>query len=543
MRSLERVLMASLTVLEWLTYIPIFVDFSNAASFAAWLKTELHDEAIERTLEDILSAKGQAWISPDFSTTIASLEGKVGKNVDLDIHLEFRLRTLCLEIRCWKSGITGMHVGQAFAEMKEAEEEFTNFTEKWGTNSPTVNVLALDPFYDTTNNPRDWIEANIQELNFFPNECRSGYGFTTSLSKLLERDEKTPALVTSIRDNKGIQRKLILLCAPGKPRGDYPRWVFFSSLVMHVLERANSAVQPLSEEMSQLEERVLLIAHEAPDEKSSLSMDLLGFLTASSKRLYSLEHDLAVASDDVEGAKKNIPLLGRTADSAGVSEERVEDEKIAGNVTRISSPESKISFGIYMGENQEESFDTCNSGYYCILCDERRAPPTLTQAPPLKMGVVDETMALVRSLIVEFENDKSEVISSMERVKALIFGLLDVSSTQADLQLSLSYSQTAIDQKTILSKMQSVLEESAKDRKATENATKSVEILSLLFASFVIGEIASNFMIGGIEQFWPNGAPWFAFAGGFILAIAFACGTFSLAYLVYLRKKWRDHPK
>jgi len=80
-------------------------------------------------------------------------------------------------------------------------------------------------------------------------------------------------------------------------------------------------------------------------------------------------------------------------------------------------------------------------------------------------------------------------------------------------------------------------------RKATEDATRTVEILSLLFASFVLGEISSNFIISGMEHIWSAGAPWFAYVGGFLLAVAIACLVFSPVYFFYLRRKWRGRSK
>jgi len=108
-----------------------------------------------------------------------------------------------------------------------------------------------------------------------------------------------------------------------------------------------------------------------------------------------------------------------------------------------------------------------------------------------------------------------------------------------NLGLNLLHSRTSTDQKAILSKMEGILEESARDRKLAEDAAKAVKILSLLFASFVLGEISSNFIIWGMQQIWPADVPWFAYLGGFFLSVTIASLVFLPIYLIYLRRRWR----
>jgi hypothetical protein len=532
--------MASLEVREWLTYVPIFVDFSQVDSFSSWLRTEYQGGDIDAILDEINAAKDSAWISPDESTRI--LESTITRNgFEFKVELSFRLRTLCVELVCRKPSTVRIRVAQAFDEIRKAEKELDSLTQRWRDDSPVCNVLVVQPFYEEASKAKDWIAGHVEELNFFPDECRSKSASTTSLSKLIEADEHEPVVVTGIRDSAGLQRRLVLLCGPnanGEPDPRYRvRWVFFTSLLIHVLERANKSADSIMDQMSRLESDVLRKCRDSPTDRDfDLSVSMLQSIAESSKTLFSLENALALSSDDVAGAQKNFPLVEYTARSNGVSHQPVEDEALFGNVVWISSPSSSFGYGVI---RDTEEVIACHSGYCCILCDERRASPPLSQSPPLDKGVVGETHMLVKGLVGQFTLEKSEIERCMTRVKSFVSGLLDLLSTQVNVQLNLSHSQVSKDQKAVLSKMETLLEESAKDRQMGHEAKRAVEILSLLFASFVLGEISSNFIIWDMQQIWSTGAPWFAYVAGFLLSVAVACAVFLPVYSLYLRRMWR----
>jgi len=429
--------MASLQVREWLTYVPIFVDFSQVDSFSSWLRTEYQGGDIDAILDEINAAKDSAWISPDESTRI--VESIVTRNgFEFQVELSFRLRTLCVQLVCRKPCAAGIRVPQTFEEIRKAERQLDSLVQRWGGGSPVCNVLVVEPFYDIASKAKDWIAGHVEELNFFPDACRSESASTTSLSKLIEADEHDPLVVTSIRDSAGVQRRLVLLCGPkgnGEPDSRYRvRWVFFTSLLIHVLERANKSAESIMDQMSRLESDVLRKCRDSPaDRDFDLSVSMLQSIAQSSKTLFSLENALALSCDDVVGAKKNFHLIEFAAGSKGISDEPVRDEKLFGNVVRICSPSLSFGYGMFIRDTEQEI--TCRSGYCCILCDARRASPPLTQNPPLDKGIVDETHMLVKGLAQQFALDRSEIERSMNRVKSYVSGLIDLLSTEVNVQL------------------------------------------------------------------------------------------------------------
>lgn len=536
--------MASLTVHEWLIYIPIFVDFSQIDAFISWMEKEMKGEVFKTTLSEIKKAQPEAWISPDFTTTASVLGGKIN-GFDVEIRIEFRLRTLCLQIRCWKSPEAGVKLLEAFEDMKKAEEEFKNFIEQWGTTVPTCNVLVVRPFYDAENKTENWLMDHRRDLEFFPTNCDNGCCFTLSLSKLIEKDEKLPFLVTNIRDKKGILRKVIMLCSEKKTsEDDRPysysrvRWVFFTGLIQHVLDRINEGALSIGSEISELEEKVHTKLHEVSGEKNAQKlMETLGSVIEFSKALSSLENELAIISDDFLGVKMNMPFIELTAGRRGISKEPIKDRHICGNVEDVSSPKSLVKHGIFKGEVEEKEGIRCSWGYYCALCDTKNGTLDLTIKSPLEMSVTQEAMKLIEISNIAFRKKKSEIARCINRTKSFVSNLASILSMQTNLNLNLSLSRTAIDQKEILSKMEAILKESEKDRKVAEKATKAVEILSLLFASFVLGEISSNFIIWGLQQVWPTQVPPFAYIGGYLMALAISGIVFLLLYFGYLRRK------
>lgn len=545
--------LTSLAVHEWLVYIPIFVDFSQIDPFISWMKKETKGlKVFEGALEKIKEVQSDAWISPDFTTNIVSIKGRI-YGFDTEIRIEFRLRTLCLQIRCWNKIKGKIHVLDAFDEMKKAEDEFKNITERWGTIASTCNILVVKPFYASPDTARNWLMDHLEDLEFFPINCDMGCSFTLSLSKLIEEDEKLPFLVTSIRDSVGLQRKLILICcekADDRPDGPCSyqrvRWVFFSSLIHHVLSRINKRASLIAEEISRIEEEVIKKSREPFKSNDTQSlMRLLQRVSEYSKQLSSLKNEISLLSDDLAGVESNLILLEVTAGPEGITKQPVVDEKICGNVGWITGGEFGPSYGI-LGNTEVVALARevpsprvkCKFGYYCALCDSKNGLPDLAKEPPLKMGVTEETKSLIEYSKKEFGRKKQEIIRSMNRTKSFVSDILSVLSTQVNLSLDLSLSQTAVDQKEILSEVETILEQAERDRKVAESATKAVEILSLLFASFVLGEISSNFIIWWLQQIWPTQAPWFAFLGGFFLALGIASMIFLPIYLGYLKKKW-----
>ena len=536
---------SQLNVSEWLTYFPIFVDLSELNSFASWAGTEIQDNVLKKALDKIKARKERAWISPDFTTRIDEVRTR-RPGFDVKVSISFRLRTLCLEIRCWKSK-TKMKITDAFEEMRKSEEDFRYLIEKWGRSTPVCNILVVDPFYDTSDTAREWLTDHAEELAIFPDSCHAKGSYTMSVSKLIEKDEKSPFLVTNIRDHSGIERRLVLICGKSE-RSDEPqsyfraRWVFFTVLLTHVLERATKSTSSIKKQMSKLEANVLEKIHEQmKSDDLEWSMGMLRSITDFCGVLFQLENELALASDEMTGVERNLSLIRVTADSQGVSKESVSDEKMSGNVKRISSPQSSVGHGEMRPEEESLSDKIkCDSGYCCALCENREGKPPLLKDPPLGMGVVGETTELIEMLTLAFSINKSEITRSLDRVTSFLSKILDVFSTRVNLGLNLSQSRASADQKAILSKMEGILEESEKNRTVAEDATKAVEILSLLFASFVLAEISSNFIIWGMQQIWPSGGvPWFAYVGGFLLVLTIACLAFLSTYLVYLKRKWK----
>lgn len=244
--------LTSLTVKEWLVYIPIFIDFSQVDMFVSWIEKELKNKVFREVLKEIKKIKREAWISPDFTTSVSTLAGKAN-GFDFMVDIEFRLRTLCFNLICWKTLNRGIKIQEAFENMRKAEETFENITKQWAT-APTCNILEVDPFYDAETKIESWIKDNISDFNFFPIGCDNGCTFTLSSSKLIEEDEKLPFLVTNIRDEKGILRRGIMLCIEKKnENNDSPhsyyrlRWFVFSSLIEYVLTRINKTACSIAE--------------------------------------------------------------------------------------------------------------------------------------------------------------------------------------------------------------------------------------------------------------------------------------------------------
>ena len=306
--------------------------------------------------------------------------------------------------------------------------------------------------------------------------------------------------------------------------------------------RINESACLIAEEASKVEAEVLQKSQESCKEKNTQwSMEMLESVTEFSEKLSSLKNEFALISDDFLGIKRNLQFIEKTAGSNGISEETIDDKAICGNVEYICSPRFKVGYGIFKGIVEEEAREQaikCGFGYYCALCDAGNGTIDLTKEPPLKRGVVQETKALIDWSIKAFLEKRSELARCMSRTESFVSGFLSNLSTRVNLSLELSLSKTSTDQKKILSKMKTILEEAEKGRKITEKATKAVEILSLLFASFVVGEISSNFIIWGLQQAWPNQVPRFAYLGGFFLALGIA-GIFFLPTYLYLKKKWR----
>jgi len=541
--------LSSLTVREWLLYIPIFVDFSQIGPFTSWMEKEIKDEVFIKTLEEIRKFQTVAWISPDLSTHVAHLRGKIN-GLEVDIGIQFRLRTLCLEIRCWKTLESELGVLEAFENMKNAEEEFKNFIKKWEA-MPICNFLVVKPFYNAEVKAEKWMRKYLEDLQFFPTNCDIGSAFTLSISKLLEKDEKLPFIVTGIRDNTGVQRKIIVIgsekvrasAGPEEPCSYYRvRWVFFTSLIQHVLKRINERVLSIGEAMSKIERDVLKKPSEpSEDYDSQRLIGMLSSIIDFSRQLSSLENELALISDDLVGVERNLKFFGITIRPKKASKDLRKDKKICGNVDFVSLRKPGVGFGIFLGPEEEEARShevRCISNYYCIHCDSRSGGPDLAKEPPLDMDVLEETEKLIDYSITQFRLRKTEIVRCMDRTKSFVSRLSSILSTQVNVSLDQTLSKAALDQKEILSKVETLLEEAEKDRKVTQRATKAVETLSLLFASFVLGEISSNFIIWWLQQIWPTQVPWFAYSGGFFLALGIAGMIFLVIYLGYLRKKW-----
>ena len=550
--------MAPLGVHEWLLYMPIFVDFSEIKRFSSWLESEEATNAVSMdsitrssVLGNIKSLQSEAWISPIYSTHVATLGGNLN-GVKFEVQISFRLRTLCLEIRGWKNRKSGMQVDQAFKEMKEFEEAFKNYIERWGTLAPVCNVLVLRPFPKTRKEVESWLMNHNEDLDIFPIICPIGSGFTLCRSRLLEKDEPLPFLVTNIRDNKGVQRRVIMLCSERKPSGEpssrsRTRWIFFSSLLQHVTDRINKTASSVAEEISKLEAQVIELSPKLSKAKGKKRLTkMLDSALVFSRELTMSENELAVALDDLSQVRKDLHLIERVAGGGGLTDDKPVETVICGNADFVESPEGIMGFGIFRGIDREElraKSLLCSSSYYCALCDAKTGKLSLTAESPLNEGVMQQAKRLIDISIVNFVRSESEIMKSLNRTKSFVSSLSSILSTQVNLSLDLSLSRTAIDQKEVLSKMETLLEEAKIDRRVSEKAAKAVEVLSLLFASFVLGEISSNFIVLWLQQVWQVQIPSYAYFGGFVLAISIAGMIFILMYYGYLKPKWKRRPR
>jgi len=529
---------------EWLVYVPIFVDFSQIDEFASWLREKMKSEAGE-ILEEIKKTQSQAWISPDFTTEVISYRLKIN-GFDSMIQMSFRLRTFCLEIWFWGTPENKQSPLDAFIYMKTAEDIIKTLTQKWKI-STICNVINIKPFFESETKVKEWLCQHYDDLKFFPTRCHIRSTYTLSLSKLLERDEKLPFLIASIRDNTGIQRRVIILCKKKRNLkiSDEPcsskmvRWVFFSSLIQHVLNRISKLISQVADEISRVEQEVMMKSRKMPKNNDIQKlMEILQSTIDFQEKISVLEKDLNIAFDDLAGVKRNLMFLEATAGSKGTSNEKVKEEIICGNTYFIST-ESGTGYGIFRGISEEEARkqkEKCSLNYYCGLCDAGKEGPDLDREPPLKMGVMEETKHLIKCSIANIQQRKLEIERCMNRIRSLISSILSIIATRVNTALNVSISNTAIDQKEILIKLEKILEKAEEDRKAAENATRAVEILSLLFASFVIGEIASNFITLWLQQI---GAPGFMYFVGFLVALGIAVIFFLPTYWGYLKRRWK----
>ncbi len=226
-----------LHVSEWLSYFPIFVDLSQIKSFASWVKKHLKGDIFEKALADIEKSKYEAWISPFSSTPISTLRGETN-GFNLEITMQFRLRTLCFEIKSWRIPKDGIKVQEAMNNLLDFEKSLEPFKKRWAQNGVICNVIVVEPYYKDEKEAETWLGEHLENLDFFPINCRLGCSFTLSHSKLIQKDEKQPFFVTSIRDENGVLRKIILICNQKESSNHYPcsysrpRWAFFSGLII-----------------------------------------------------------------------------------------------------------------------------------------------------------------------------------------------------------------------------------------------------------------------------------------------------------------------
>jgi len=540
--------LASLAVNEWLIYVPIFIDFNRIESLVASLEKKVEPDVFRETVSKIKDMKIEAWISPDFTTKIDSLGAKLG-DANIEIDLSFRLRTLCLEIYCWGALDNTISVSKALEKIWNTEKGIRTFIKHWDSSACFSDFLVVSPFRDDGTKPHEWLTAHLKDLEFFPTNCGIST-FTVTSSKLIEKTENLPFLLTEIRDNTGLQRKVILLCAgkvPNIGKSTTPlsfsrvRWFFFTGLIQHVLDRMNESASSIAEKLSLIDREILKRSHELPEESSSKLMEALKSIVEKSKEVSSLENEFLLLGDDLVSIERNLWIIEMTMKKKNVPT-TPEEEMICGNVEYVSSPKSINSYGIFKGRAEEEARNKlieCDYSYNCIKCKSKNRTLDLTIKSNLEMGIVQETNTLIKLSIGGFLEKKSEIERCMARTKSFISAILSNLSTQVNLSLDLSISKTAMDQREILDKMEKVLEEGEKDRKATEKATKAVETLSLLFASFVLGEISSNFIIMAMQQAWGVQVPAFAYIAGFFLALGIAGAIFSVIYFGYLKRKWR----
>lgn len=329
-----------------------------------------------------------------------------------------------------------------------------------------------------------------------------------------------------------------MLCDEKEPLEGYPlsyirvRWVFFSRLFQHVLERASLKVISIGGEMSRLEQEIREKFRNTSEEREVQKlMEKLKSTIESSREMSSLENELAIVSDDVARVERAMYLLSpRTG-------ERVKDDQICGDAERISTSESTAAYGRHREEIGNGEQLECHEKYYCALCDLRSGMLDLTKKPPLKKGVTEEVLELISILKAAFSWSKSDILGCIDRTKSFLSSLVSILSIQTNLNLDVSLSKTAKDQKELLAKLEVILQDSERNRRVAEKATRAVQILSLLFASFVLGEISSNFILWGLQQIWPTEVPAYAYPLGFLLALAISGVVFLLFYFGYLERK------
>ncbi len=258
-----------------------------------------------------------------------------------------------------------------------------------------------------------------------------------------------------------------------------------------------------------------------------------------SNKLSAFEDRLNLALDDYSGVVRNTKFVKQTAGGSGISDEELVDKPIYGTTYRIKEPLSGVALEIWRGVPEKDEKPKCKSNYCCSLCNERDKPTLLPkEKPPLKRGAAQETLELINIMRAEVLITKAEIKRCLERTKSFISNITSLLTISTNLSLDLSLFHTSIRQTEILSKVEKILEQSEKDRKITEKATKVIELLSLLFASFVIGEISSNFIIWWLQQSWPSPVPNYVYVGGFFLSLMISGILFLAVYLGYLRRKW-----
>lgn len=527
-------------IIEWLYYMPLLIDYDNIDDFLVWFKDKIEQFVFDELYDKIQKRKHDAWIDHFHTIDVMYFKGKIN-NIDFDIEFKFRLRTLCIDIKCWWYSDDGIHISNAVEKINIVENELKEYKDKWGEHIVINKTFVIKPYYDKLSEIISNTDFKFSKL--LPIECPLKCSYTLSSSKLIERNEASPFLVGNIRDNKGILINTILLCNEKERISELPcsysrtRWIYFTNLIRHVIGRMNQQLDSIKNSLPYLEEDIHKHFKElSTGEEINKSLEKIESIVNINNKIASYEEQLSLILDDFLGVKNNLDLIQFSVDTSEASFEKVIDNPLYGNSYDINEIKSGIRLGIMGYGHYNENKIKCLNNYNCLLCDTKGNLDILSTELPLKYGAVDEIYAQIKSAIGVYRKNIQETNRFIDRIKEFFSNTLETIILKTNLNLTHSLLETTSSQTNLLTKMESVITESEITRKLSQKNTRIIELTSLVFASFVIGEISSNFIIGWLQQSSMQ-YPFHVYISGFILTLIISLLIFFILYFSFLKKE------
>ncbi len=525
----------TLLVKEWQSLFTVYVEYEQIDDFMIWLKEHYDFEILDKINSLIEDRRNLAWARPDWRTKIDSFQESL-EEFTIEINISFRLRTLRFEMLGWSVPNSELELSQAMDEIYTFEKGVLPLKDKWGINNPTCNIIVIDPIHLPETDFETWVTENIKLLTFLPINCHLKHSFTLSLHNFDEDNKKVPVMISNIRDEAGLLRKIVIICSKKETEDQDPtffshsRWVDFTGLTTHVIGRINNQASDIIKELSHTEHIVHSHFQDFPNqeqllEKSERIVDI-------SYRVSILQNKLDLLVDDYEGVQKNISIL---EDIVGLSDDLKELPSF-GTSNMLYDPKSRIarhtSGAMFDVKTPERT--KCKLNYECHKCERDSEIPNIS---PHGVGSIQEVMKQIDTAKFRINVNIDNIIRSIDRIKKFVSSITPLLSIRTNLFLDASLNKTINQQAQTLAKMEQISEESEKSRKTADKVSRRIEIVSLLFASFVVGEIASSFIIWWLQDIYGgNLPPNYTYFGGFSMALVIALGIFLSIYF-YLKRK------